>query len=157
MAAQGGDRAAFKLIYDRYRDRIYNLIYYSIGDPLSAEDVLQIVFLKVYRALSGFRFEARFSTWLYRIALNECMNQNRGRAWPHVPFEALLGTGEDIAASEAPDHQQALSERREIIQQAVLELPPDLRAVIILRYLDELSYRKSPRRSIAPQEQLRRV
>jgi RNA polymerase sigma-70 factor (ECF subfamily) len=139
-AAQAGDRTAFKLLYERYRDRIYNLIYYSMGEVLAAEDVLQIVFLKVYKALPSFRLESRFSTWVYRIAVNECRNQNRSRAWPHVPLEDLLGTGEEMAVSDAPDHRRGASQRREIIQQAVMELPPALRAVVILRYMDELSY-----------------
>jgi RNA polymerase sigma-70 factor (ECF subfamily) len=140
LAAQAGDRAAFKALYERYRDRIYNLIYYSIGDILTAEDVLQIVFLKVYRALPRFRFESRFSTWLYRVTLNECINQSRGRAWPHVPFEALLGTGEEIDPRVTPDYQHAAGERREIVREAVMGLPSALRSVVILRYLDELSY-----------------
>ena len=69
-AAQRGDRAAFKSLYDRYRDRVYNLIYYSMGDELSAEDVLQIVFVKVYRGLPRFRFEASFATWISPQTLN---------------------------------------------------------------------------------------
>jgi hypothetical protein len=56
--AQGGDRAAFKALYDRYRDRVYNLIFYSIGEELSSEDILQIVFIKIYKGLPGFRFES---------------------------------------------------------------------------------------------------
>src|SRR5215471_6489326 len=75
--AARGDRDAFRAIYETYSERILNLIYYWLGDRLAAEDVLQIVFMKVYRGLSGFRFEAALSTWIYRIALNECQNQSR--------------------------------------------------------------------------------
>ena len=91
-AAQQGDRAAFKTLYERYRDRVYNLIFYSMGDELSAEDVLQIVFVKVYRGLPGFRFEASFATWIYRITINECLNQQRGRGVQHLrPMQSTLG------------------------------------------------------------------
>ena len=139
-AAQRGDRAAFKSLYDRYRDRIYNLIFYSMGDELSAEDVLQIVFVKVYRGLPRFRFEASLATWIYRITLNECLNQQRGRGVQHIPFEALLGSDEELDTGAAADLQHAEGERREIVHRAVMELSPKLRAVVALKYLDGLSY-----------------
>jgi RNA polymerase sigma-70 factor (ECF subfamily) len=139
-AAQDGDRAAFKAIYDRYQERIYNLIYYALGDRTAAQDVLQIVFLKVYRGLGGFRFESRLGTWIYRIAINECQNQNRKHGHDHVPFEAVLGTGEELDAGAPPDALRLTEERREIIGDALLGLRPNLRVVVVLRYLDGLSY-----------------
>ncbi|HZM87610.1 MAG TPA: sigma-70 family RNA polymerase sigma factor [Blastocatellia bacterium] len=140
IAAQQGDRDAFKSLYERYRDRVYNIIFYSIGDEVRAEDVLQIVFVKVYQGLPGFRFEASLSTWIYRVALNECLNQQRRRGAHHVPFEALLGSDEEFDAGASADRQHAESERREIIHRAVMELSPKLRAVVALKYLDGLSY-----------------
>jgi RNA polymerase sigma-70 factor (ECF subfamily) len=140
VAAQRGDREAFKLLYDRYRDRLYNLIFYSTGDEISAEDVLQIVFVKIYRGLSGFRFKASFSTWIYRITINECLNQQRRRGAQQVPFEALLGGDEEVDLDASADWQHAEGERREIIHRAVMELSPKLRAVVALKYLDDLSY-----------------
>ena len=62
IAAQRGDRAAFKEIYDRFRDRVYNLAFYSLGESLAAEDVLQIVFMKIHRGLPDFRFESQLAT-----------------------------------------------------------------------------------------------
>ena len=140
IAAQQGDRDAFKVLYDRYRDRVYNIIFYSMGDELRAEDVLQIVFVKIYRGLPSFRFEASLSTWIYRIALNECLNQQRGRKAQHIPFEALLGSDEELDSGSAADLRHAEGERREIVHRAVMELPPKLRAVVALKYLDGLSY-----------------
>jgi RNA polymerase sigma-70 factor (ECF subfamily) len=140
IAVQQGDREAFKALYERYRDRVYNVIFYSIGDELRAEDVLQIVFLKIYRGLANFRFEASLATWIYRITLNECLNQQRGRGAQHVPFEALLGSDEELDAGAAADLQHAEGERREIVHRAVMELSPKLRAVVALKYLDGLSY-----------------
>jgi RNA polymerase sigma-70 factor (ECF subfamily) len=139
-AAQRGDRAAFKTLYDRYRDRIYNLIFYSMGDELSAEDVLQVVFIKVYRGLPRFRFEASFATWIYRITINECLNQQRRRGPYHIPLEALLGGDEEMDRGAAADLQHAEGERREIIHRAVMELSPKLRAAVALKYLEGLSY-----------------
>lgn len=140
VAAQRGDREAFKALYDRYRDRVYNLIFYTTGDELGAEDVLQIVFVKIYQGLAGFRFEASLATWIYRITVNECLNQQRGRSAQHVPFEALLGSDEEMDGNAAADLQHAEGERREIIRRAVMELSPKLRAVVALKYLEDLSY-----------------
>ncbi|HEX8184279.1 MAG TPA: sigma-70 family RNA polymerase sigma factor, partial [Blastocatellia bacterium] len=117
--AQRGDRAAFKMIYDLYRDRVYNLIFYSMGDELSSEDVLQIVFIKIYRGLPSFRFEARLATWIYRITLNECLNQQQRRGGQYVPFESLFGSDEEFDSAAPPDLQHADKERREIIHQAM--------------------------------------
>jgi RNA polymerase sigma-70 factor, ECF subfamily len=139
IAAQQGDRDAFRALYERYRDRVYNFIFYSIGDQLRAEDVLQIVFVKIFRGLPGFRFEASFATWVYRIALNECLNQQRKRGIQQVPFEALLGSDEEPSAAAA-DLQHAEAERREIVHRALMDLSPKLRSVVALRYLEELSY-----------------
>ena len=140
VAAQQGDREAFRSLYERYRDGVYNIIFYSMGDELRAEDMLQVVFVKIYRGLPGFRFEASLSTWIYRIALNECLNQQRRRGAQHIPFEALLGSDEEFDARDAPDRQHAEAERREIIHRALMELSPKLRAVVALKYLDGLSY-----------------
>src|ERR1051325_215199 len=140
ISAQRGDRAAFKAIYDRYRDRIYNFIFYSMGDELSSEDVLQIVFLKIYRGLPAFRFEASLATWIYRITLNECLNQQQRRGTQYVPFEAILGSDDEFDNAVPPDAAHADRERREIIHGAMMELSPKLRSVVALKYLEGLSY-----------------
>ena len=140
LAAQRGDRNAFKSLYERYRDRLNNLIFYSLGDSLWAEDVLQIVFIKIYKGLPGFRFEASPATWMYRIALNECLNQQQRRGAAHVPFEEILGSDDEYDSAALPDLAHADRERREIIRQAVMELSPKLRAVVVLKYIEGLSY-----------------
>ena len=140
LAAQHGDRAAFKALYDRYRDRVFNFIFYSLGDEIWAEDVLQIVFLKIYKGLPGFRLASELATWIYRIALNECINQQQRRGAPHVPFEAILGSSDEMDSAALPDLLHAESEKREIIRQAVLELSPKLRVVVALKYSEGLSY-----------------
>jgi RNA polymerase sigma-70 factor (ECF subfamily) len=139
-AAQQGDRAAFKALYENHRDRVYNLIFYCLTDVRLIEDVLQNVFLKVYRGLPQFRFEANLATWIYRVTINECQNQNRRNGARYVPFETILGSGEEIDLASTPDDWHARNERREIVQQAVLQLSPKLRAVVVLKYLEGLSY-----------------
>ncbi len=140
LRAQGGDRAAFKGLYERFRDRVYNLVFYSLGDQLAAEDVIQVIFIKVYRALPGFRFESSLATWIYRITLNECLDQKRRRGGQYVPLEAILGSGDEFDEALRPDERHALNQRQEIVRQAIMELPPKMRAVVALKYLEELSY-----------------
>ncbi|MFY9557405.1 MAG: RNA polymerase sigma factor [Blastocatellia bacterium] len=139
-AASRGDRTAFKCLYDRYRDRVYNMAFYSLGEVLWAEDVLQIVFLKIYRGLPGFRFEAGLATWVYRITLNECQNQLRRRGARHLPLEAILGTFDEIDSNVLQDIEQVSRERRKIVQEAVMILSPRLREVVVLKYVEGLSY-----------------
>src|SRR4030095_5346234 len=78
-AVKQGDCAAFKVLYELYRDRVFNLICYSLNDSMLAEDVLQNVFIKIYRALPGLRFESSLGTWIYRITHNECQYQLKRR------------------------------------------------------------------------------
>src|SRR5262245_57429216 len=140
LAAKQGDCTAFRIIYERNRDSVYNLVYYSLNDPRLIEDVVQIVFLKVYRGLPGFRFEANLSTWIYRVTINECQNQNRPRKTRFVSFESIAGSGEDIDTTSIPENLQTNRERQEIVQQAVMSLSPRLRAVVVLKYVEGLSY-----------------
>ena len=92
------------------------------------------------RRLPGFRFEASPATWMYRIALNECLNQQQRRGASHVPFEEILGSDDEYDSAVPPDLAHASRERREIIRQAVMELSPTLRAVVVLKYIEGLSY-----------------
>lgn len=139
-AARREDRGAFKALYERYRDRVYNLAFYSLGEELWAEDVLQIVFLKIYRGLPAFRYEASLSTWIYRIAVNECQNQLQRRGAKHVPLDAILGSDEEFDSAQLPDTEQLERERRQILRDAVMDLSPKLRGVVVLKYLEGLSY-----------------
>ena len=140
LAAQRGDRAALREIYDRHRDRLHRVVFYSLDEPLLVEDMVQTVFLKIYRALPRFRFQSALSTWIYRIALNECLDHNQRRRVEQVPLDAILGSGEEIDPSESIDDQHARKEVSRILQQAVLDLPPRLRAVVVLKYVEGLSY-----------------
>ncbi len=139
-AVRREDRGAFRALYERYRDRVYNLAFYSLGEELWAEDVLQIVFLKIYRGLPAFRYEASLSTWIYRIAVNECQNQLQRRGAKHVPLDAILGSDEEFDTAQLPDTEHLERERRQILRDAVMDLPPKLRGVVVLKYVEGLSY-----------------
>ena len=138
--AARGDRDAFKVLYERYRDRVYNLAFYTLGEALWAEDALQIIFLKIYRGLPGFRHESALSTWIYRIAVNECHNQLQRRGARHVPLEAILGSDEEFDQAALPDAEQLERERGQILRDAVMDLSPKLRSVVVLKYVQGLGY-----------------
>jgi RNA polymerase sigma-70 factor (ECF subfamily) len=139
-AARGGDRAAFKRLYEQSKGRVYNIAFYWFGDHLLAEDILQTVFLKAYRGIGSYRSESSFSTWVFRIAVNECRNQQRRHSPEYVPLEEILGGAKEPGMDAVPDREQLERERQAIIQQALMELSPKLRAVVVLKYLEDLSY-----------------
>jgi RNA polymerase sigma-70 factor, ECF subfamily len=139
-AAQRGDREAQRALYERYRDRVFSLVVHMVADEDAAEDVLQAVFLRVFRSLGGFRGDASLATWIYRIALNESRRHRSRSRSASVPIEELFGSGEELDAGPRPDAAYSSDQRREIVSRAVQELSPRLREVVVLRYVEELSY-----------------
>jgi len=138
-ACRRGDRDALRTLYEAYKDRVYSIAFYFFhGDAGAAGDVTQQVFLKLIDGMAKYRGDAAFSTWLYRIVVNACVD--RSRRWrAEAPIEpAAL----DAIAARAVSHENVLV-RREVarsVQDAIATLPPRLRLPILLRYFDELSY-----------------
>lgn len=147
---QSGRPQAFDLLVERHRVRMFHLVSRLVG-PDEADDVTQEVFIAAYRSLHGFRREARFSTWLYRIALHTCARHVKARGARRrrealVPVWAESGSPDDTL--ETPDDSQnpaelALrGELQEHVRRAIADLPEKHRAVIVLRDLQELSYQE---------------
>ena len=137
---RGGDRSAFGEIVKRYQARVYRLAVRFTGNPQEAQEVLQETFLAAFRNLASFRAESAFSSWLYRVTVNcSLMHLRKGRAGP--PRVAL----DDLPPSVVPvggDWPDAATDRREIaevLSAAVEELPELIRAVFILRDVEDLS------------------
>lgn len=141
-----GDREAFTPLLQRYQRKILNFMYRMIGERDVAEDLTQEVFLKAYEALPRFRKEAAFSTWLFRIAHNHCVNslKRRKREIPMAALEKDPPNGNPLArlADPSPSTEQNLEQRelRAIIQEKLAELTPEHRAVLVLRDIQGLSY-----------------
>lgn len=142
LAAQRGDEEAFRELYEAYRDPVWTVINSLVGDPLQAQDILQNVFFKAFRGLGGFRFQSGLLTWIYRIAHNECRNHLRKRSVPIVPLEAVLGGRDELDRTRVTDRSEA---RKAALQAAVMELPFKMREVIVLKYLEDLSYKEMGR------------
>ncbi len=117
---RSGDREPFRLLYDAYKDRVYSFALYTLnGDAAMAEDVTQEVFVRVFQRIAGFRREAEFTTWLYRIAANACIDELRRRK-----RVAAWGDCELPAALRADFHRVELSTA---IRGALAELPAEQR------------------------------
>ena len=134
-ACQRGERAAFDFLVERYQRDIYRLCYRYVNDPQDANDVAQEVFLKAYRAIGKFRGDSSFSTWLYRIAVNTCLNFRSARR----------PEGEELSDA-LPDHRAGAlarmedEERAEQVRAAVSRLPEKQRATLILKIYHELTH-----------------
>jgi len=132
-ACQAGDRLAFRELYDLYKDRVYSIaLYFFHADHTAAADVTQQVFLKLLANIGQFRGDAIFSTWLYRLVVNACLDEARLRK----PRAAL----EDVAVQDSQEARHARAQIAFSVRAAVASLPPKFRIAVLLRYFDELSY-----------------
>lgn len=140
-----GDQNAFGEIVEVYRDKIYQLCYRMLGNAYEAEDMAQEAFIRAYVNIERFNVNRKFSTWLYRIATNLCIDRIRKKKPDYFLDAEVAGTEgltlySQIASTEAtPDEEVSKMELQSIIQQEILKLPEKYRSVIVLRYIDELS------------------
>ena len=138
--AQAGDRRAFAELVLAHQQFVYNLALRALGDPHEAEDVSQEAFVRAWQALPRFRGQARFRTWLYRIAANLCYNR-----LPRLRRELDALGAEEIANLPSESVGNPLSgleaqERRAFLHRQIDALPESYRMLIVLRYQQELSY-----------------
>jgi len=136
-ACRRGEREAFRALFETYKDKVYSIALRFSGNESLAMDIAQDTFLKLFSSLPEFRGDSAFSTWIYRLVVNACLDHKR-RAWRIAPLADEL-----IAMLRAPgDSLNALlqSEMRERVRAAVETLPPDMRMAVVLRYTEGLSY-----------------
>jgi RNA polymerase sigma-70 factor (ECF subfamily) len=138
-ACQRGDREAFRRLFETHKDRVYTVaLYFFSGDEAQAADVTQQVFLKLFTRITQFRNESEFSTWLHRLTVNACVDEQR-------KHRRLLQLDETDGAQALPvsaghEQQYARGEVAARVQAAVAELKPKLRVVVLLKYFEGLSY-----------------
>ena len=144
---QNGEQEAFNELVIRYQGKIYNLVYKYVPNSETAKDLSQEIFIKAYRALPNFKRQSAFYSWLYRIAVNLCIDfirqQKRGQT---LSFEDLpAGSNDEVAfndVSPLPPDQIETKELGQIIGQAVQQLPPKQQHVFNLRYHDGLQLKE---------------
>lgn len=134
--ARAGDVNAYEVLIRRHRDRIYRIALRMLGNSHDAEDVAQDVAIQLWTALSGFVGSSAFTTWLYRIVVNRCLNHLRRRRHTRPVLDTdpvpSVGAEESVIAK-----QQAAA-----TMHAIAALPPDLRTVLVLHQMEGLSYRE---------------
>ncbi len=128
---RSGDREARRALFERFHPTAYRLAVRMVGRQ-DAGDVTQEIFLRVFAGLAGFQGTADFSTWLYRVAVNECLRHLRGRS-----RRPLALTDEPASPAAAPDH---VLEQADLLERALDELDVPLRTVFLLREAEGLTY-----------------
>jgi len=133
-ACQRGEREAFDRLVERFQRDIYRLCYRYVNNHEDANDVAQEVFLKAYRAIRRFRGDSSFSTWLYRIAVNTCLNFRSSRKAPSSELSETLADGRRGALEQIEREEKA-----QRVREAIRHLPEKQRATLILRMYHDLS------------------
>ncbi len=137
---QTGERDVFRLLVERYQERVRNIIFSVFHDQSLIDDLAQEVFLKVYEALPRFRFESSFYTWLYRIAVNKSRDELRKRKVRRVFMFQSMDDGTEM---EIPDHSSfnpQRAEAEELVARGLRNLPEKFRLPVILKDLEGMSY-----------------
>jgi RNA polymerase sigma-70 factor (ECF subfamily) len=140
-----GDSVAFEVLFKKYREQMARLVYSIAKDDSIVDDIVQEVFLLVYRHLAKFRAHAAFKTWLYRIAVNEALRQiGRLRRWQPLPegeFEPskLPSALVVFETGHSPERVLIDGEQRRLVQSALDRVKPHHRAILVLYYLEDLS------------------
>lgn len=142
-----GDRDAFNELVLAYQKQVFNIAYGMLSDYEDASDASQEVFVKVYKSIASFRGQSSFTTWLYRICSNVCNDMLRKRQRRGVTVSLDNGDDEEngmqqepVSDAPSPEEQVQMNERQRVLVQAINELPPDYREVILYADIKNLSY-----------------
>lgn len=140
-----GDQDAFGEIVELYKNSVYQLCYRMLGNPQEAEDIAQEAFIRAYVNINSFNQDLKFSTWLFRIATNLCIDRIRKKK-PDFYLDAEVSGTEGLTMysqipSETllPEQELESLELHEKIQEEILKLPEKYRSAIVLKYIEELS------------------
>jgi RNA polymerase sigma-70 factor (ECF subfamily) len=139
-----GDAHAFETLFRKYQTYVYNIGLGMLSNSEDAADVTQETFLRLHRSLDSFRGDSSFSTWLYRVAVNLCITELRRKSRTRFQFLDDLAHDEEATLFEesgpTPDEAIALEEDRRVVHQVLRTLPPDYRAIMVLRHFQQLAY-----------------
>jgi len=150
IAFQANDQSSFDGLVLRHKDKVFNVCFRLMGDYQEADDCAQETFVKVFRSLKNFRFEASFSTWIHKIAVNTCKNKLASAALRHrgktVKIDPPNADGQHDAslhiADPAPSPHTCLEnkERERLLQIAIDALPHAAKTLVVLRDIEGFSY-----------------
>jgi RNA polymerase sigma-70 factor (ECF subfamily) len=142
-----GELQAFNLLVLRYQNRVFSMVHRIVGIPSETEDLAQEIFVTLYRSLHSFRGDCAFSTWLYRITVNQCKNRlkflqrrnfHRAQDIDDTP-EKNFESARSMAFAD-PEQQLMGRQMESLIQTELANLEEDFRIILILRDIEHLSY-----------------
>lgn len=147
-AARAGDSDAFGRLVDRHRDRVYGVAFRIVGNADDAMDIAQEAFVKAWRSLPRFRGGSAFFTWIYRITTNLALDHVRRSRVHTVEYddamlaETLPGLSPAPSSNPSPRRETMQAETRQAIEEALAQLTPEHRAVVVLREMEGRSYQE---------------
>jgi len=146
---QAGSQDAFAYLLTLYQNPVFNLIWHIVENPADASDVLQDVFVKVFKGINGFNGESSLKTWIYRIAVHAASNHRRQwirrHWWEPVSVDDAESPSAAVAAEAASRERSPYqvfeqAEREAVVKQALASLAPTYRTVVVLREIEGLAY-----------------
>ena len=139
--AAAGEGAAFHALVERHRSMVYRMAYQFAGNHHDAEDIAQDVFLKVYRSLDRFRYDAQLTSWLYRIVMNACIDHKRRQSpagWAPFTEDAELRMANTAEEGPGPEDQAYGGQIGDVLEAEIARLPPGQRLVFTMRHHEGL-------------------
>lgn len=140
-----GDQDAYGEIVELYKDKVYQISYRMLGNSHEAEDIAQEAFIRAFINIHSFNIDLKFSTWLFRIATNLCIDRIRKKKPDYYLDAEVAGTdglnmySQISSKTDMPEKELESLELEEAIQREILKLPEKYRSVIVLKYIEELS------------------
>lgn len=142
-----GQENLFKLLVTKYKNKVISIVCSFCGNNCDYEDIAQNVFIKVFGSLNKFRFESSFSTWIYKIAINESITFSKKRKGYTISINEKIGKDEEQEivdllpdSNDGTEEQLLKKETQSLIQKAMLSLQDNYRTIIILKDVEDLSY-----------------
>ena len=145
--AAAGDAAAVETLVERYQQQVYNLALHMVNNDADAQDLAQEAFVRAWRSLGSFHYTSQFSTWLYRLTSNICIDFLRAQKRRKVVSLTMLRDDEDSQwdlpdNDPLPEQQMIAAEEREALSRAFAALDPEFRQVLTLRIVNGCSYQQ---------------
>jgi len=150
--SKDGRAEAFESLIAKYKDRVYNIVFSFCANAAESDDIAQSVFVKAYANIRSFEEKAAFSTWLYRITVNECYTALKKKRANVLSLDAEIANAEDLSLADVladakADIEKALlsSETQNTIRACIVLLPEKYRIIITLRDIEDMSYEEISR------------
>ncbi|MFT9494295.1 RNA polymerase sigma factor [Anaerosolibacter sp.] len=136
-----GNQEMFPQLIERYKDKIFTLVYRYTNDYGEAQDVAQEIFIKIYKQMHTFRFQSKVSTWIYRVATNSCIDWDRKRK---TKQDTIYLVNEELVIDQerGPEQLFLLNEQREAVRDIINGLPENYKLLVIMYHFQNMRYKE---------------